>query len=333
MNDLVDNPVFEIALAYQKTAALVAAVKIDLFTTIGASMRTADDLATQTGASSRGIRILCDALVTIDLLRKEDDRYGLAPSSRVFLDDASPFSMGSIVDFVAAPEMLNMFMADPSSYVRRGGSMGLSNLAPDNPIWVRFARSMAPFAATTARLVGSYVANLPDLPTTVLDIAAGHGLYGIEIAKALHDAQITAIDWSSVLAVAVSNAANAGVTDRYRALHGDALTIDWGHDFDLILLPNFLHHFDFTTCTNLLRKVKASLSFGGAAIGIDFVPNEDRVSPKLPAMFAFWMLATTPGGDAYTVNELDQMAKAAGFSGVTTRALAPTPETLIIFDN
>ncbi len=83
---------------------------------------------------------------------------------------------------------------------------------------------------------------------------------------------------------------------------------------------------------SLLRKVKLSLATGGQALGVDYVPNEDRVSPPIPAMFAFQMLATTPGGDAYTARELEEMARKAGFRSVMTRQLAPAPESLIVFE-
>jgi cyclopropane fatty-acyl-phospholipid synthase-like methyltransferase len=114
---------------------------------------------------------------------------------------------------------------------------------------------------------------------------------------------------------------------------GSALDLAWGTDFDLILMANFLHHFDRETCASLLRKAKSSLVDGGRVLAVDLVPNEDRVSPPLPAMFAFLMLATTPGGDAYTQRDLGEVARSAGFRGVTTRPLPPTPETLIIFEN
>lgn len=82
----------------------------------------------------------------------------------------------------------------------------------------------------------------------------------------------------------------------------------------------------------LLRKVRSSLSRQGRACAIEFVPHEDRVSPPLQAMFAFWMLATTPGGDAYTATDLDQIAKAAGFAGASVRPLRPTPQSLVMFE-
>ena len=333
MSDSAENPVFEIAMAYQKTAALIAAVKLDIFTTIGAEVMSLDDLASRTGASGRGLRVLCDYLTVIGLLKKQDSRYALTHISKTFLDESAPLAVGKIVDFVAAPEILDLFLNDPAAYVRRGGSSGLANVSPDHPVWVRFAKAAVPFAAAAAKRVAAHVANLADPPYTVLDIAAGHGLYGIEVAKILPEALVTAVDWAPVLTVTRANAEEAGVVDRFRMLAGNALDMDWGSDYDLILLPNFLHHFDFEICTSLLRKVKASLAVGGQVWGIDLVPNEDRVSPPIPAMFAFWMLATTPGGDAYTIRELDEMARNAGFSGATTRALAPTPESLIVFES
>ena len=328
-----ENPVFDIAMGYQRTAALIAAVRLDIFSVIGAETVSLDDLATRTSASSRGLRILCDYLAVIGLLEKRGSHYALTHVARTFLDESAPLAMGKIVDFVAAPEILDLFLRDPESYVRRGGSSGLANVSPDHPVWVRFAKAAVPFAAATAKRVAAHVAALPDPPYTVLDIAAGHGLFGIEVAKILPEALVTAVDWGQVLTVARANAEAASVADRFRMLAGNALDMDWGSDFDLILIPNFLHHFDFDTCTSVLRKVKASLAVGGQALGIDLVPNEDRVSPPTPAMFAFWMLATTPQGDAYTASELDEMARNAGFHGATIRSLAPTPQSLIIFES
>jgi ubiquinone/menaquinone biosynthesis C-methylase UbiE len=333
MNEPFENPVFDIATAYRKTAALIAAVKLDVFTAIGQEAIPLDQLVSKTGASARGLRILCDYLTTIGLLKKNNSCYLLTEIARTFLDEASPFAMGRSVDFLAAPEMLDLFFRDPAGYVRRGGSSGLAQVSPDNPIWVRFAKAMMPFAAPAAKRVAAYLLTLPEPPYTVLDIAAGHGLYGIEVAKAFPDALVTAVDWAEVLTVAKANADAAGVADRFRMIAGNALDLDWGGDFDLILLPNFLHHFDFDTCTSLLRKVKANLAVGGQALSVDFVPNEDRISPPVPVMFAFQMLATTPGGDAYTTSELDKMAKSGGFLGARTSSLAPVPESLIIFDN
>ena len=216
-------PIMDAITAYQKTAALVAAVKLDLFTLVGPGVTTSEELSRKTQAAPRGVRILCDSLCVMGLLEKREVGYSLTLASRLFLDNSSPAAIGSIVDFLAAPEMISLFLDDPVSYVRAGGSIGLANVAPDHPIWTRFAKSMVPIASPTAKRVASYVATLPNRPYTVLDIAAGHGLYGIEVAKALPEAFVTALDWTEVLEVARANAEKAGVHRRYRTLAGNLL--------------------------------------------------------------------------------------------------------------
>jgi len=226
--------------------------------------------------------------------------------------------------------MVGLFLDDPASYVRNGGSIGLANNAPDHPIWVKFARAMVSFRAPVATRVASELARWS--PRKVLDIAASHGMFGIAIARAVPGAEVTAVDWQAVLSVARESAEAAGVSDRYHTLAGSAFEVDWGNGFDLVLLANFLHQLEHEGCVALLRKVRKSLVSGGRAAVVEVVPNEDRVSPRFPAMFSFQMLGSTPQGEAYTAREFEDMGRAAGFGRATVTALSPTPQSLILFE-
>jgi SAM-dependent methyltransferase len=318
--------------AYRKTAALKAAIELDLFTTIGGERRTTKSVAAESGYAERGLRILFDFLVVAGFLTKIGEEYALTPSSQVFLDRRSPAYMGAAIDFLASPEMLSLFLDDPSACVRNGGAVGLANVAPDNPVWVRFARAMGAFTGGSAQALASEVAGWSKLPAKVLDIAAGPGAFGIEIAKVAPSARIVALDWKPVLAVTEQNADNAGVAARFSFVPGSAFDVDWGIGYDLVLLPNFLHHFDSDGCVMLLKKAHASLAPGGRVAVVEFVPNDDRVSPEFPAGFAWVMLATTPKGDAYTAREFADMARLAGFRDIVAKPLLPSPATLIFFE-
>jgi len=190
MHNISNNPVYDISLAYQKTAALNAAIKLDIFTTIGDRCLSAEQIADLTGSSLRGVRIICDFLCVIGLLKKNTNLYNLSVDAKRFLDRASPYCLADTIDFYAAPEIVSLIMNDPASYVIRGGASGLTNVSPDNPVWVKFARAMVPFVSVTAKRTAAFISNRSLHPRKVLDIAAGHGLFGIEAAKVIKDSSV-----------------------------------------------------------------------------------------------------------------------------------------------
>ena len=314
---------------FHTTAALKAAIALDLFSHIATSEGSPDALQKATGASARGLRILCDYLTVAGYVEKSAGQYRLTPSSALFLDRRSPAYVGTIVEFLASPEMFRMFLDDPVAYVRKGGATGWGTVGPDDPVWVGFARAMTPFIVPVARATGE-ILSAGGPSTRILDIAAGHGLFGLEMALRQPSARVTAVDWKNVLEVASENYAARGIGERLERKPGSAFEIEFGTGYDLALLTNFLHHFDEATCVSLLHKVHAALAPGGRIAATEFVPDEGRVSPTVPAAFALIMLATTPAGDAYTFSELDRMFAAAGFVGTKEYKLPPTPQTLLV---
>jgi SAM-dependent methyltransferase len=323
--------IFETMNAYQRTAVLRGAIDLDLFTAIGEGAAAADDLAVKTKTSERGTRILCDYLVVCGLLTKQGDRYGLTPDSAMFLDRRSPACMASAVAFLNSPMVVDNFR-DVAAIVRKGGCVltEQGTMAPDHPVWVDFARAMAPMMAMPAEFIAGVVNAESGEPWKVLDVAAGHGLFGIAIAKQNPNARIVALDWPAVLAVAKENAQKAGVAGRHETIGGSAFDADYGSDYDLVLLTNFLHHFDPATCETLLRKVHAALKPGGRAVTLEFVPNEDRVTPPGAATFSMMMLGSTASGDAYTFSELDSMLRNAGFAPGEMQRLPSEDHAVIV---
>jgi cyclopropane fatty-acyl-phospholipid synthase-like methyltransferase len=273
---------------------------------------------------------LCDFLVVNGFLAKNELLYELAPDSAIFLNKRSPAYIGSAVGFLTLPELTGAFK-DLTAIVRKGGSLDgdATTAEPDSPKWVEFARSMAPLQKLPAEAVAESLDAGAGAKWKVLDIAAGHGMYGVTIAKHNPNAEIFAVDWPRVLDVAKENAQTAGVASRYHALPGNAFDVEFGMDYDLALITGFLHHFDQAAIETLLRKVYSALKPGGAAVTVEFVPNEDRVTPPIPAAFSMVMLGSTRAGDAYPFSEYERMFRAAGFSSSELRR-TPGPQSIII---
>ncbi len=265
-------------------------------------------------------------------MTKTGDDYALTPSSRAFLDRHSPAYMGAAVEFLAAPEMNSQFLDDPISYVRNGGSVGLANISADNPVWVKFARGMRSVHGGQHRWRCRRSGQLGETaeegaehcrrPWTVRhrdrqDRSVGRNRRGrLEFCSGTRQASCAGIPaWRNV-------------TGRLPAA---PLEVDWGGDYDLILLPNFLHHFDMETCAGLLRKVEGSLSAGARSSRWNSCRTR-IASALLCGRFHWRMLATTPSGDAYTQKDLNEMAQRAGFRNAAVKPLPPSPASLVFFE-
>src|SRR5216110_1775673 len=149
------SAIFQALAAYQETEALRAAIEI----------------AARCNASERGVRILADYLVVNGFLTKDAGRYALAPVAAMFLDRSSSGCIASAIHFIASPHVMRGF-AQLTTTVRTGrAAIGDEGLAPDHPMWVEFARSMAPRGGVeqAGEQLGSLLDAAAGRPWKVLD--------------------------------------------------------------------------------------------------------------------------------------------------------------------
>lgn len=323
---------FETIRGFHNAFAVKAAVELDLFTAIGkGSSSVAEITASCSVASERGIRILCDHLAVLGFLTKTDGHYRLTQDSAACLDSRSPAYIGRAVRFLMHGDQFENFR-QLAETIRTGKQAGHSHLDPEDPIWMDFARGMAPMmfpaAQTIAQELQPALAGIPQ--PKILDIAASHGTFGIMLAQQHPKAEVYALDWANVLEVAQENARKAGIASRYHLIPGSAFDAEIGSGYDVVLITNFLHHFEPATNESLLKKFHAAMNPGGQLVILEFVPDEQRLSPPPAALFALVMLANTDRGDAYTFAELERMCGHAGFRDMRLIRLEAGPQALLI---
>ena len=313
------------------SAALRAGIEVDVFSAVGEGATTPAAIAQKTGASERGLRILCDYLTILGFLTKEKGQYGLTQESALFLNRRSPAYMGSAARFLTNDRSAANFRGLTEA-VRKGGTTHAdgANTAPDDEFWINFARSMGSLTGISASFIADLSGAPQGKPMKVLDVAASHGMFGIAIAKKNPQAHIVALDWPNVLRVAVENAAAAGVGDRLTPLAGSAFEVEFGTNYDCILITNLFHHFDEASCEQLMRKAHAALKPDGRVFTLEFVPNEDRISPPMAAAFSVIMLANTDAGDAYTHSQYEKMFQNAGFAKTTLHQVPDMPQQVLV---
>jgi cyclopropane fatty-acyl-phospholipid synthase-like methyltransferase len=309
-------------------ACLKGALALNLFAPLVQGRADVAQLSTHCAASSRGIRILCDYLAAVHLLDKCNSDYSLPPQSKACFDPSSPCYLGNALGML--PESSFIRYRDVAGAVRKGGTLLEEDFsAPDNTVWVDFAKSNSEKLTNVAEELADVVGASLGATWKVLEVGAGHGIFGIEIARKNPNASIVALDWPNVLKVAHENARRIGVGDRWTTIEGSALDTEFGGEYDLVLLPNILHLFGVSDWDKLLAKVKCTLRSEGRAIMLEFIPNEDRITPPEAAMFSMGLLVSTPAGDVYPCSDLNRMFRKAGFTKTKIHTLSTTPEKVV----
>lgn len=307
------------------SAALVAAVELDLFTAIDEGRRTAAAIAAARGGTERSIRILLDALAVAlpRMLRKSAGRYGLTPFSRRFLVRTSPAYVGPLAALFGHRLLWDAFRDLPAA-VRAGTSVLEKDAhAAGQPFWEDFARATALDAVPKALAILRLLKRAPN-PCEILDLACGSGAYGSTLAQWIPGARLTLFDQPHVLA-----AARRLVEVPARYVEGDLFATEFGGPYDLIVASHVFHHFDPEECGRLAAKVAAALKPEGRLVIQEFIPDEKRSRKAHALLFALTMLVWTRAGDAYTLGDYRRWLRAAGFRKIAYHALAQPGDVII----
>ncbi len=319
--------IWETITAHQRSAALKAGVELGVFNALSDRPISVAELAARTGVAERPMRILCNFLTVQGLIAKSHEHYSHTPTSAMFLDSQSPASMAPTLPFLMSDKIMESAHLLTET-IRRNRTALEEPLAGDEVReWVTFARSMQPMMAAAAEFIAGVILRA-GMPAKVLDVAASHGLFGMAVARLAPQCEVVAQDFASVLEVTAENARRAGIPITF--LPGSAFTAELGTGYDAVIVTNLFHHFDTSDIIALMKRFHAALRPGGRMLTLEFVPNEDRVSPPVPASFALMMLANTPAGNAYTMAEYNQMLDAAGFGAREIMDVPRSPERLIV---
>ena len=321
--------ILQMAWGYAPTLILEAAIRNKVFDTIDGGPKTIDEVAAATGASTRGLRAIMNALVGFDLLKKNDGHYELTPESAAFLVSTKPSFMGGMAAHTSTqliPHWLQLSevvaTGKPASSVNQsdGGEAFFQQLVSNI-----FTMSYAPAKVLAAHLAfGEQGA-----PVRVLDLGAGSGVWSIALAQSSPRVQVTAVDWPGVLPITQKTADRFGVGDRYTMLPGDLGTVEFGQDYNVITVGHILHSEGVERSKKLLRKCFDALAPGGTIAIQEFLVNPERTGPPMGLIFAVNMLIHTDTGDTWSFEEISGWLKEAGFTN-PRQLEAPGPSPLIL---
>jgi len=328
-NQVTPERLMQFGSAYAPPLIIGAAARNKVFDTLAGGPKTVEEVAKATGCSIRGLRAIMNALVGLDLLSKEGNKYSLTPESEAFLVSNKP---GTLAGFFP----MNMRRLIPlwlklDEIVRTGRPAEARNQEhPGTEFFTELVENIIPASYASARALADHlkVAEAKQ-PIRVLDVAAGSGIWGIVLAQKSSQVQVTAVDWAGMIPTTKQVTQKFGVADRFKFIEGDIAEADFGSGYDIATLGHILHSEGQDRSRHLLKKTFGALKPGGTiAIG-EWIVNDERTEPLPALIFAVNMLVGTEKGDTFSFKEIKSWLEEAGFKNARTLE-APAPSPLIL---
>ncbi len=248
--------IMQIAWGYAPPLILETALHYRIFDSLDERPQTAEELAATVGASVRGIKAILDALVGLEFLERQANRYGLTPESKTFLVSSKPAYHGAHFTHMTRqliPRWLHLAEA-----VRTGRPAHAANQEDEGATFFSsFVESLFPLSYAAARRLGKHLGLAKaTAPVSVLDIGAGSGVWGIALAHESPRVKIRAVDWPAVLEVTRKVAARQGVADRMELASGNLLEADFGRGHHIATVGHVLHSEGSARSRRLLEHFK-----------------------------------------------------------------------------
>jgi len=320
----------QFGFAYAPPLIIGAAASNKVFDSLESEPKTVEQISKETGASERGLRAIMNALVGLELLKKDrHEKYSLTPESAAFLLSKKP---GTLAGFF--PMNINRLIPlwlKLDEIVRTGRPAESRNREqPGTAFFTELVENIIPMSYGGAQLLGNAL-KLAKVKNEVhvLDLAAGSGIWGIVLAQKSPHVRVTAIDWAGMIPTTKRITQKYGVGDRFKFIEGDLLKADFGGGYDVATLGHILHSEGEERSRRLLKKTFGALKSGGTIAIAEWLVNDDRTEPLPSLMFAVQMLVNTEKGDTFSFNEIKTWLGEAGFKKVR-KLETPGPSPLVL---
>jgi len=197
--EVTPERLMQFGFSYAPPLIIGAAVSNKVFDTLASGPKSLEEMSRETGASTRGLRAIMNALVGLELLAKDNGKYTLTPESENFLVSNKP---GTLAGFFSMNRLrLMQLWMKLDEIVRTGQPAEARNLeGPGTEFFSELVENIIPMSYGSARTLADHL-KVADAKNTVrvLDLAAGSGIWGIALAQKSPRVEVTAVDWAGMI--------------------------------------------------------------------------------------------------------------------------------------
>jgi len=309
----------KMAQAYWESAALMAAVELEVFTAIAHGHDTVETVARAVGISARNAERLLTALAAMTLLDRTGDRFANAPDVQRFLvKDGERYAGPWILFTKPRWEAFGKL----SEHLRRREENHLGQ-------YVEFTVDDARRYHAATYSIGMGAARLfsrsVDLTgrKLMLDLGGGSGAYSIVATKTWPGLKAIVLDLPPVAVVAQEYIARNDATDRVTAMPGDFTRTDFPKGADVVVMASNLPQYEPDLIRLVVAKAFAAMAPGGEMHLIGETLHDDRRGPLSAALWGLNEAIQGSTGVAHTEGEVTGYLREAGFTQVTVHPFVP----------
>ncbi|HWL09298.1 MAG TPA: class I SAM-dependent methyltransferase [Planctomicrobium sp.] len=312
--------VLDLLSAYRRSKTMFAGVQLGIFDTLNTSPATVAQLSQQLQCNESSLERLLDALVGLNLLRRDGDRYHNTPAADTYLTASSPRRMTGYINYSNAVAW--KLWGNLEGAIREGSHRWKQTYGWDGPIFDNFFKDDHAKREFLMGMNGFGMISSPHVVRAfdlsrfkqMVDVGAATGHLVIAACEAYPQLRGTVFDLPQAIPLATEIVQQSTVADRIDLVGGDFFA-DPLPPGDLYAVGRILHDWNEEQCLTLLRKIHAALPEGGGLLVGEKMIRDDRTGPDWAQMQDLNMLVCTEGRER-PLSDYKRLLTAAGFSHV-----------------
>lgn len=308
-----------IAQAYWESAALMAAVELDVFTAIAHGHDTIPSAAKAVGISERNAERLLTALSAMTLLEPDGARFTNASDVQRFLVKdgdryAGPWMLFTKPRWNAYGELAQRLRNRTEKRLGSYDSFTVDDARRYHAATYSIGTGAARLFSRSVDLTGR---------KKMLDLGGGSGAYSIVATTTFPGLKAIVLDLPPVTVVADEYIAANKASDRVTTLPGDFTRIDFPDGVDVVVMASNLPQYEPALIRLVVGKAFAALLPGGEMHLIGETLHDDRRGPLSAALWGLNEAVYGSTGVAHTESEVKSYLEDAGFIDVVIHPFVP----------
>ncbi|WP_437186423.1 class I SAM-dependent methyltransferase [Planctomicrobium sp. SH668] len=314
------TPILDLLVAYRRSKAMFAGVKLGVFDELANGPKTASELASSLPTSPVAVTRLLDALVGLQLLQRAGESYQNSAAASAYLTTQSPQRMTGYINYSNRSGW--KLWGNLEDSVIEGSHRWTQTFDDDKPIFTHFYHDEESKREFLMGMHGFGLISSPHVVAafdlsrfkTIADLGGATGHLAVAACRLYPHMEGIVLDLPEVTPFTREMVASTDVASRVTVADGDFFETELPQA-DLFALGRIIHDWSEEKSLKLLRKIHAALPLGGGLLLAEKMINPERNGPEWALLQDLNMLVCTEGRER-TLEEYRLLLQSAGFQTV-----------------